>query len=653
VAAHKGCPIREAAAAAGVRRRDVKALIRGEAEFAEDYATARGRGVEQIHAQMVKLAIEGVDEPLVSMGQIVGTKKVYSERLLQTMFNALTPEGRATLGNKLGIEINTGGGDVKLQEGVALADTAAFMREHVPGFQACSRVSRPARSSLRRTSLLAKSTPQYLADEFQAARPLLAEPPDSVEAAGGVSADRPARGVLRWRRRRRQVGCAARRGARVRRHGRLQRPDPPQDVRAAEPAGRDHVALERVADVERRALERRLEDVDVPVDRDPDVRPRRALQRRLPLPGLGVPVRRLGRADAVRREDVRVPVLAYAPVEVDAGARHPDPAPGRVEPGRHRSRLGQARFIEEKTRDKRAVYIPAKVYDNPGLDVDEYRESLAMLDETLRAQLLDGDWGVFEGAAFTITNDHAIDSFELSDSINRFEALDYGLNGAPWALWAIDYEGNLVVVDMRYWHDKLPSDITPEIIELRKREWGLRNVCYADPSIWHRTGQKNKWGAPAMLADEFSDNGVPLEEANNDPRAGLIRLRDLLKLDPEHPFPSWHPRAGEKGAPRMFIVRRSCERLLEELAAAPLRPGDKLNAGEIIDPEWEGPNGHAVAMARYAVMSKPAASVEPEKSLREELLEPEGELDRRGELLKQHIRNVQRKQPWRRLLAHD
>jgi terminase large subunit-like protein len=311
------------------------------------------------------------------------------------------------------------------------------------------------------------------------------------------------------------------------------------------------------------------------------------------------------------------------------------------------------RFIEEKTRQPGAVFIPAKVYDNPGLDVAEYRESLAVLDETLRAQLLDGDWGVFEGAAFVITTDHAVDSFELHDSIDRFEALDYGLNGAPWALWAIDYEGNLIVVDMRYWRDKLPSDITPEIIELRKREWGLRNVCYADPSIWHRTGQKNKWGAPAMLADEFSDNGVPLEEANNDPRAGLIRLRALLKLDPEHPFPSWHPRAGQMGAPRLFIVKRTCEQLLEELMAAPLRPGDKQNAGEIIDPEWEGPNGHAVAMARYAVMSKPAASVEPEKSLREELLEPDPGLDRRTELLKQHIRNVQKKQPWRRLLAHD
>jgi hypothetical protein len=134
VEAHQGCSVREACAAAGVRRRDMRALLRGDSEFAEDYATARGRGPEQIHRQMVKLAIEGVDEPLVSMGQIVGTKKVYSERLLQTMFNALTPEGRATLGNKLGIEINTGGGDLKLQEGVSLSEVAAFMRQHVPQY---------------------------------------------------------------------------------------------------------------------------------------------------------------------------------------------------------------------------------------------------------------------------------------------------------------------------------------------------------------------------------------------------------------------------------------------------------------------------------------------------------------------------------------
>jgi hypothetical protein len=165
----------------------------------------------------------------------------------------------------------------------------------------------------------------------------------------------------------------------------------------------------------------------------------------------------------------------------------------------------------------------------------------------------------------------------------------------------------------------LPSDITPEIIERRKHGWGLKNVCCADPSVWHRTGGKNKWGRPQMLADEFSDNGVALLEANNDPRAGLVRLRDLLKLDHGDPgrpraapvpvVASARRRAG-RAAP---VLRPDATRpeLVDELEAAPLQPLDKKDGGEKIDPEWESKHGHAVAMSRYAVMSKPDTSKAP------------------------------------------
>jgi hypothetical protein len=278
------------------------------------------------------------------------------------------------------------------------------------------------------------------------------------------------------------------------------------------------------------------------------------------------------------------------------------------------------------------VFVPAKVDDNPGLDVAEYKATMLVgLDETLQQQLLDGNWGVFELAALHITDDHKVDAFDYDDdAITRFEALDYGLNGAPWALWATDYEGNLICCDLLecdcgardcpgYIHNELPSDITPEIIERRKHGWGLKNVCWADPSVWHRTGGKNKWGRPQMLADEFSDNGVALLEANNDPRAGLVRLRDLLKLDhgdpgegrEPHRFPSWHPRAGEPGAPRLFFVRDATDPIVDELEAAPLQPLDKKDGGEKIDPDWESKHGHAVAMSRYAVMSKPDTSKAP------------------------------------------
>lgn len=129
-----------------------------------------------------------------------------------------------------------------------------------------------------------------------------------------------------------------------------------------------------------------------------------------------------------------------------------------------------------------------------------------------------------------------------------------------------------------------------------------------------------------MLADEFTDNGVPVTPANNDPRAGLIRVRELLKLDPEHPFPSWHERAGQPGAPRIFFNRRTCFPIVEELRGAVLQPIDRPDAGEKIDPKWESQYGHACAMTRYAVMTRPAPSTVPDP-------EPD---DPRVALLKRH-----------------
>lgn len=282
------------------------------------------------------------------------------------------------------------------------------------------------------------------------------------------------------------------------------------------------------------------------------------------------------------------------------------------------------------------VFIPARVADNPGLHVDEYKESLSHLGDVLQRQLLDGDWGAFEGMAFTVGPDHLIDRFQLDNAFDRFEACDYGLNGAPWALVAVDFEGNAIFTDLLYEKNLIPSQLAPLIVAKRKSEWGVGHPAYCDPSVWHRTGGLNKFSRPAVLADEFTDNGVPLVRANNDPRAGLIRLRELLEPDPDHFFPSWHPRAGEPGSPRLFFRSDTCAMLIEELQSAPLQPMDKRDGGEMIDPAWESRHGHAVAMARYAVMTRPAPSREAEKPLD----------DPRAELLRKVVR--EREKPTRR-----
>lgn len=266
------------------------------------------------------------------------------------------------------------------------------------------------------------------------------------------------------------------------------------------------------------------------------------------------------------------------------------------------------------------VFIPAKVYDNPGLDVAEYARTLSYLPDILRQQLLDGDWGVFEGAAFPTFTDgiHVVAPFPMPPW-DRFECMDFGLNNPTgWYLVLVDYDGNLVFFDSHY-RPGLPSETAPAILKLRKAGWerrdqdgwGARNVCYADPTIQTRTGGLTKWGAPATIETEFQEHGIDLIPANRDPRVGFARLRELIEPDPQRRFPAWHPLYGETGSPRLFVVGERCPELVEQIKAAPLQPGDKKHGGEMVDPKWEGQHGHGVAAARYGVLSRPAASAEP------------------------------------------
>jgi len=58
------------------------------------------------------------------------------------------------------------------------------------------------------------------------------------------------------------------------------------------------------------------------------------------------------------------------------------------------------RFVDEETRQKNRVFIPAKMEDNPTLDQEEYRESLSNTDPLTRKQIEDGNWNAVEGGRF-------------------------------------------------------------------------------------------------------------------------------------------------------------------------------------------------------------------------------------------------------------
>lgn len=54
------------------------------------------------------------------------------------------------------------------------------------------------------------------------------------------------------------------------------------------------------------------------------------------------------------------------------------------------------RFIDDRTKEPGAIFVPARLTDNPAIDQDSYVESLEHLDIVDRQRLLDGDWDVAE-----------------------------------------------------------------------------------------------------------------------------------------------------------------------------------------------------------------------------------------------------------------
>lgn len=269
------------------------------------------------------------------------------------------------------------------------------------------------------------------------------------------------------------------------------------------------------------------------------------------------------------------------------------------------------RFIDERPPD--VAFVPAKVWDNPGIDTDDYVSRLEKLSPVLRQQLLDGDWGAFEGAAFEKFREdvHCVEPFDLPTAWERFESMDYGISApTAWLAWAIDHDGNHLIFDCFY-EPALPSESAPVILRKRSESWRSR-LCWGDPqSLATRTGTMRRFGEPATISTEFLDNGLSILPANNNPLSGYVRLRELIEPDPERRFPDWHHRRGERGSPRLFIVQRRCPQLAEQFTTAPLQPIEKRDGGERIDPDWERRHGHAIAACRYGAMSRPGASESP------------------------------------------
>lgn len=251
-------------------------------------------------------------------------------------------------------------------------------------------------------------------------------------------------------------------------------------------------------------------------------------------------------------------------------------------------KAGQALFYRR--------FIPASLKDNPYLTADgQYEANLLSLPEMQRRQLLEGDWNVADGAAFSEfrEKDHVVEPFDIPHDWRRFRSCDYGYSSFSAVHWfAIDpaYE-TLICYRELYLSKHTGRDLAKAVLDAEHGE----HISYGilDSSCWHNRGQIGP-----SIAEEMISMGCrwrPSDRSAGARVAGKNRLHELLKVDQD---------TGLAG----IVFFNNCRQIISDLPTIPSDP----KGSDDIDPRYK--SDHAYDSVRYAVMSRPRS-----KSIFEEM----------------------------------
>ena len=228
-------------------------------------------------------------------------------------------------------------------------------------------------------------------------------------------------------------------------------------------------------------------------------------------------------------------------------------------------------------------FIPARLQDNPYLAKDgRYEQMLASLPPTQRQQLLEGNWDVAEGAAFTEFNpfDHVITPFEIPIGWERTKGIDYGYASESACVWgAVDpVDGTLIIYRELYRKGLLGTELGSMLTEMEYEDpFSVPGVL--DTACWSKTGTTGP-----TVGETLQRAGHKLRRADKNRIQGKIQIHEYLKLQPS-------------GRPRIQIFN-TCPNLIRELQSIPL---DKTKP-EDVDTHA---SDHAYDALRYLIMGRP------------------------------------------------
>jgi hypothetical protein len=228
-------------------------------------------------------------------------------------------------------------------------------------------------------------------------------------------------------------------------------------------------------------------------------------------------------------------------------------------------------------------FIPARLDDNPYLSKDgRYEQMLKALPDVQRKQLLEGDWDITEGAAFTEfdTEIHVIPPFEIPIGWERVKGIDYGYASESSCIWGcVDpTDGTLIIYRELYRKGLTGVDLAQLITNMELEDpFSVQGVL--DTAAWNRTGTTGP-----TVGETLQRAGHKLRRADKNRIQGKIQIHEYLRVQPS-------------GRPKIQIFS-SCPNLIRELQSIPL---DKSNPEDV---DTHAPD-HAYDALRYLIMSRP------------------------------------------------
>jgi hypothetical protein len=235
-------------------------------------------------------------------------------------------------------------------------------------------------------------------------------------------------------------------------------------------------------------------------------------------------------------------------------------------------------------------FISAKLADNPYLaESGDYETMLLSLPEHQRKQLLEGNWDVAEGAAFSEFNRaiHVVEPFTIPSNWPRFRACDYGYGSHSAVLWfAVAPDDSLVVYRELYVTKVLAEDLAVMVMNAEDDEKIRYGVL--DSSCWHKRGDTGPSIAERMIMKGC--RWRPADRSAGSRVAGKNEIHRRLQVDQY------------TEAPRMVFFN-NCTQIIADLPTLPI---DKTNNEDI---NTKVSNDHTYDALRYGVMSRPRSGL--------------------------------------------